>query len=142
MKSYTTRILAITAVVAFVLTAAVAKAQSTDTISRVPFTFNVGESVMPPGTYRVSQFGTQTGVFMISGFPHSAIVLSQPDGRTADDQPRLVFHKYGDQYFLREVVLADSTGFSLPESEQERQVEERLASRSTPERIAVLANQR
>ena len=139
MKSYT-RILALSAF-AFVLTATVAKAQSTDTISKVPFTFNVGATIMPADTYRVSEFGGQTGVFMISGFRHSAILLSQPDGRTADDRPQLVFHKYGDQYFLREVRLAGNTGFSLPESKQERQVEERIASRSTPERIVVLANQ-
>jgi len=89
----------------------------------------------------VSEFGGQTGVFMISGFRHSAIVLSEPDGRTGVDQPQLVFHKYGDQYFLREIRLAGNTGFSLPESKQERQVEERVADRSTPERIVVLANQ-
>ena len=140
MKSYTTRILAFTAS-AFVLTAAVAKAQSTDTISKVPFTFNVGASVMPPDTYRVSDYGGQPGVFMISGFRQSAILLSQPDGRTAVDRPQLVFHKYGDQYFLREIRLAGNTGFSLPESKQERQVEDRVADRSTPERIVVLANQ-
>ena len=43
MKSYT-RILALSAF-AFVLTATVAKAQSTDTISKVPFTFNVGATI-------------------------------------------------------------------------------------------------
>ena len=139
MKSYT-RILAFSAF-AVVLAAGVAKAQSNDTISRVPFAFNVGTSVMPADTYRVSEFGGQTGVFMISGFRHSAIVLSEPDGRTGVDRPQLVFHKYGDQYFLREVRLAGNTGFSLPESKQERQVEERVADRSTPERIVVLANQ-
>jgi hypothetical protein len=142
MKSYTTRILAL-AGVAFVLTAGVAKAQSgTDTISKVPFTFNVGASVMPPDTYRVSEVGGNTGVFMISSFRHSAIVLSQPDGRTADDSPRLVFHRYGDSYFLREVRMAGDTGFRLPESRQERDAQERIAARSTPERIVVLANQK
>lgn len=139
MKSYT-RILALSAF-AFVLAAGVAKAQSNDTISKVPFAFNIGTSVMPAGTYRVSEFGGQTGVFMVSGFRHSAIVLSEPDGRTGVDRPQLVFHKYGDQYFLREIRLAGNTGFSLPESKQERQVEERVADRSTPERVVVLANQ-
>jgi len=139
MKSYT-RILALSAF-AFVLTADVAKAQSTDTISKVPFTFNVGASVMPADTYRVSEFGGQTGAFMISNNRHSAILMSQPDGRTADDRPKLVFHKYGDQYFLREVRLAGNTGFNLPESKRERQVEERIAGRSTPEKIVILANQ-
>ena len=113
MKSYATRFIALTAF-AFVVTAAVAKAQSTDTITKVPFSFNVGASVMPPDTYRVSKFGGHTDVFMISGFRHSAVLMSQPDGRTRDDSPRLVFHRYGDRYFLREVRLAGNTGFSLP----------------------------
>jgi hypothetical protein len=139
MKSYI-RIFAVSAF-AFVLAAGVAKAQSNDTISKVPFAFNVGTSVMPADTYRVSEFGGQTGVFMISGFRHSAIVLSEPDGRTGVDRPQLVFHKYGDQYFLREIRLAGNTGFSLPESKQERQVEDRVADRSTREKIVVLANQ-
>jgi hypothetical protein len=141
MKSYTTRILTLTAF-AFVLTAAVAKAQPTDTITKVPFTFNVGASVMPPDTYRVSQLGSHTDVFLISGFRHSAVLLSQPDGRTTDDSPRLVFHRYGDGYFLREVRLAGNRGFSLPETRQERDAQERIAARSRPEVIVVLANQK
>lgn len=139
MKSYTTRILALTAF-AFVLTATVAKAQSTDTITKVPFTFNVGASVMPPGTYRVSQLGGHTDVFMISGFRHSAILMSQPEGRTADDSPRLVFHRYGDRYFLREVRMAGDAGFSLPMTREERAAQEQIAGVRTPEVIVVLAN--
>src|SRR5262245_65981171 len=100
MKSYT-RILALSAF-AVVLTGGVAKAQSTDTISKVPFTFNVGASVLPPDTYRVSQLGTLGDVFLISGFRHSAILMSQPDGRSADDRLRLMFPSHVDKYFQRE----------------------------------------
>ena len=139
MKSSTTRILALAAL-ASVLTPAVARAQSTDTITKVPFTFNVGASVLPPDTYRVSQLGIHTDVFLLSGFRHSAILMSQPEGRTADDSPRLVFHRYGDRYFLREVRMAGDTGFSLPMSREERQVEPRIAGLSTPDVIVVLAN--
>jgi hypothetical protein len=78
---------------------------------------------------------------MLSGFRHSAVLMSQPDGRTKDDSPRLVFHRYGDRYFLREVRLAGNTGFSLPKSREEREVEEQIASRSKPDVIVVLANQ-
>jgi len=117
MKSYT-RILALSAF-AIVLTAGVAKAQSNDTISKVPFAFNIGTSVMPADTYRVSEFGGQTGVFMISGYRHSAIVLSEPEGRTGVDRPQLVFHKYGDQYFLREVQLGDGRILHLTPSRAE-----------------------
>ncbi len=139
MKTYARTFIAL-AGFAFIGTAAVVNAQSLDTITKVPFAFNVGSSLMPRDTYRVSKFGGHTDVFMISGFKHSAILLGQPDGGKTDDNPRLVFHRYGDSYFLREVRLAGNTGFNLPETRQERDAQERIAGRSTPEVIVVLAN--
>jgi hypothetical protein len=141
MKSYARTIMAL-AGLAFIVTAATVNAQSTDTITKVPFAFNVGSSLMPRDTYRVSKLGGHTDVFLISGFRHSAILLGQPDGSKSDDNPRLVFHRYGDSHFLREVWLAGNTGFSLPETRQERDAQERIAARSTPEVIVVLANQK
>ena len=139
MKTYARTLIAL-AGFAFLVTAAVANAQSTDTITKVPFAFNIGASLMPGDTYRVSKIGGHTDVFMISSLRHSVILLGQPDGRKTDESPRLVFHKYGDQYFLREFWTGGSTGFSLPETREERQVVARIAGRSTPERIVVLAN--
>jgi hypothetical protein len=140
MKTYARTSIAL-AGLAFIVTATVANAQtSTATITKVPFAFNVGASQMPGDTYRLSKIGGHTDVFMISSLRHSVILLGQPDGRKTDESPRLVFHKYGDEYFLREFWSGGSTGFSLPESRQERQAEERIAGRSTPERIVVLAN--
>jgi hypothetical protein len=142
MKTYARTLIAL-AGFAFIVTGAVANAQfSTDTITKVPFAFNVGASQMPGDTYRVSQIGGHTDVFKISSLRHSVILFGQRDGRTTDESPRLVFHKYGDQYFLREFWTGGSTGFTLPESQQERQAEERIAGRSTPERIVVLANKK
>ena len=141
MKTYVRTFIAL-AGFAFIVTAAVANAQSTDTITKVPFSFNVGSSEMPRDTYRVSKFGGHTDVFMISSLRHSVILFGQPDGRRTDESPRLVFHKYGDQYFLREFWTGGSTGFSLPESREERQAVGRIAGRSTPERIVVLANRK
>src|SRR5688572_13193987 len=113
MKTYARTFVAL-AGFAFIVTAAVVNAQSLDTITKVPFAFAVGSSLMPSDTYRVSKLGGHTDVFMISGFRHSAILLGQPEGSGIDDTPRLVFHRYGDSYFLREVRLAGSTGLSLP----------------------------
>ena len=141
MKTYARTLVAL-AGFAFIATAAVVKAQSLDTISKVPFAFNVGSSLMPRDTYRVSKLDGHNDVFMISGFKHSAILVGQPDGGQTDDSPRLVFHRYGDSYFLREVRLAGNTGFSLPETRQERDAQERIAARATPDVIVVLANQK
>jgi hypothetical protein len=141
MKTYARTVIAL-AGFAFIVSAAVVNAQSLDTITKVPFAFNVGSSLMPRDTYRVSKLGGHNDVFMISGFKHSAILLGQPESAGTDDSPRLVFHRYGDSYFLREVRLAGSTGFRLPETRQERDAQERIAGRSTPEKIVVLASQK
>jgi hypothetical protein len=141
MKTYARTIVTL-AGLALIVSATTLNAQSTDTITKVPFAFNVGSSLMPRDTYRVSRIGGHTDVFMISGFNHSAILIGQPDDPKTDDSPRLVFHRYGDSYFLREVRLAGSTGFSLPETRLERDAQERIAGRSTPEVIVVAANQK
>ena len=122
-------------------TATVLQAQTTDSITTVPFAFTVGTETLPRDTYRVSRLGGHTDVFMISGQRHSAIVLSQPDGRAADSSPRLVFNRYGDQYFLREVRLPGNTGFTLPTSRQERDAAERIAANVKPEIVVVHAQQ-
>ena len=61
---------------------------------------------MPRGTYRLSRLSGHLDVFEITGDRHSAIVISQPESPEGkDDNPRLVFHRYGDSYFLREIRL-------------------------------------
>jgi hypothetical protein len=71
----------------------------------------------------------QTNVLIIRGLHGSAIVLTQPEGSgKTDTPPELVFHRYGDRYFLREIRLPDNAGFSIPQSRQERDAAERIAS--------------
>jgi len=122
-------------------TAPAVVAQTTDTITRVPFAFTIGKTEMPRDTYRVSPPSGHLDVFMISSYRHSAVLLSQPDGREKDARPRLVFKRYGDRYFLREVRLPGNTGFSLPESREERDVADRLASTARPEIVVVHSGQ-
>jgi hypothetical protein len=55
--------------------------------------------------------------------------------------PRLVFHKYGDQYFLAAVWGADEMGHALPESNRERSLrrERQVAGNARMEVITVAA---
>jgi hypothetical protein len=87
----------------------------------VPFAFSVAGQQLPAGHYIVTGkddfiriFNTnQQGVFVPT---HAAI-------RTASDRSKLVFHHYGDSYFLSSVwVKGNNTGKELYRSKAEREL--------------------
>ena len=121
--------------------AATASAQVTDSITNVPFAFTVGKTTLPRDTYRISRLPGQMAVFQISGTRHSAIVIGLPDSpdRKGDD-PYLVFHRYGDSYFLDEIVLPGYVAMSVPASRLEQDAAKKLASNASPEMVVVVAS--
>jgi hypothetical protein len=143
MKPYARRMIAITSLVAVATgTAAVLNAQSLDVKVNVPFAFAAGTASLPRGEYRLSTLSGHTDAFMIRGFQHGAILLSQPAGSSRKDNTgSLVFHRYADQYFLREIRLPGNVGFELPMTAGENAVAKRLASAAKPEVVAVRMGQ-
>jgi hypothetical protein len=131
--------LTVIAAAALLLAAAGAvSAQGTDSITHVPFAFTVGKANLPRDTYRISRLPGHMDVFKISGERHSAIVMAQPESSTRkDDNPRLIFHRYGDSYFLREVRLPGNVAMSLPATRLERDAAEKLAANTAPEVVVV-----
>lgn len=74
---------------------------------KVPFNFNVGNQALPAGTYRISHLlpNTDRHVILLRGQDGRFNALSitfDADGLSTGDA-QLVFARYGDQYFLREV---------------------------------------
>lgn len=138
MKRYARTILAIAGLMVFGAAGAL-NAQTTDTRTDVQFSFTVGTTTLPPDTYRVMRMPGQNGAFLIRGTRHGAVMLSQPDGRVADNSPRLVFHRYADRYFLREVRLGDNTGFSLPKTRLEIDAAEKIAGSPAPDVVVLRA---
>jgi hypothetical protein len=118
--------------------AAAASAQVTDSITDVPFAFTVGKTTLPRDTYRISRLSGQMAAFEISGTRHSAIVIGLPDSPARKgDNPYLVFHRYGDSYFLHEVVLPGYVAMTVPASRLEQDAARQLASNATPEVVVV-----
>ena len=92
----------------------------------IPFGFMVGSAVFPAGVYSVARVGSDA----------SALVLRSSDGRKsaafltfgtssleAREKASLVFNRYGDQYFLKEVwSVGDRTGRQLFPSRGEREL--------------------
>lgn len=141
-------------VVVLALAAAVAsaKAQSSDrVVADIPFEFSVGYKIMPAGEYSAQTVTTSGSALMIRSADGrlNAVRLSNPTERAKNNtHARLVFHRYGERYFLAEVWNGiDSTGRQLLMSQEEKSIERELASnpansetaKNTYERVEILA---
>jgi hypothetical protein len=87
---------------------------------RIPFAFAVGKATLASGVYTIRRDGSLS-VLTIRGQKQGAMVMTQRDGPSrSQGRPRLVFHRYGNRYFLREVWFMDESRYALPETRQER----------------------
>ena len=95
--------------------------------AQVPFEFSVNKQTLPADKYEVQ----------VKRFGGSLAVQISRDGRTqgiyfviqrtirgeAPETPQLIFHRYGEQYFLAQVRLSnDSEALTLPKSRAEAEV--------------------
>jgi hypothetical protein len=106
--------------------AAAASANDTSAVTAdVPFSFSVSNSApLPPGQYRLSSDGL--GMLLVRGASGGAAFSVSNGLRTrGQDQPKLVFHKYGDAYVLRQVWTGGGEGRQLPLTRLERELQER-----------------
>ena len=118
---------------AIVLVASVAPTQAQTLGTRirvnVPFDFNVSEKKLPAGEYSVGRAVNRADDLAVSVNDvdgHSkAIRLSNTVYRSRpNEKGLLVFHRYGDQYFLFQVWPAGATvGREFPKSKREREVQ-------------------
>jgi hypothetical protein len=101
-----------------------ARADTSQLKGHVPFAFTVGEKSFAPGSCTVHRGNVGPGVLIIRNQKQAVILLTQGanPSRRMQDRPRLVFHRYGRQYFLREIWFASgsSSGNLLPETKAER----------------------
>jgi len=91
----------------------------------VPFTFTVNGKTMNPGEYYISRDGEQF-VSIKDGSGKNATFVLTHNIVTADDKattPKLIFHRYGDNYFLAQAWLSHSyAGRELSMSNAERKI--------------------
>jgi hypothetical protein len=113
--------------------------------ANVPFDFTVGNKTLPAGKI-VARGGSLShpGPLSISNVDkggHEFRVARQLPSDGPSDQAKLVFRKYGTQYFLAEVWIRGNSGWELAKSKSEKAIERemRLARNSKPELVTVLA---
>ena len=122
---------------AALLATSTALGQSTqaDTIADIPFAFTVANHTLPAGRYTVTRVG-ETGLRISSPHNQGTVVLTHAlEGKTPESKGKMVFHRYGDAYFLSEVwVAANGTGRKVFQS----RAEEELSRKRIEMQIALL----
>lgn len=107
-----------------VISANAQSVNSSKVVANVPFEFSVGYKSMPAGEYSVQTIPSASDGLMIQSTDGKISALRLSDAtETSKDKPkaRLVFHRYGERYFLAEVWNgADNTGRQLRQSQEER----------------------
>lgn len=103
-----TRILATAgAVLLSIIGAGVCRAQSRTVEANVPFAFQVGNKTMPAGNYRVESMPTGNGSIQVlranSGEARPTISTMPAATDSGIPVPSLVFHRYGNHYFLAQI---------------------------------------
>jgi len=116
-------------------TVATASAQlpGTRTSAQIPFDFIVGEQTLPAGMYQVRRIGDGPYLLYIQNVDdrREAVIFltTLVDDVNSIRQSALVFHRYGDVYFLAQITSRyEGIARELQPSEQERRMERGLAS--------------
>ena len=98
----------------------------------IPFDFSIANKKLPAGNYsigRAIQNSDNTVLSILDGSGHTKEArLSIPVlAAEAKNQATLVFHRYGDEYFLYQVWDAgETTGRQFPKSSAEREIQSRF----------------
>jgi hypothetical protein len=106
---------------------------------KVPFDFTVGNQVFPAGTYQVSYNATRDAILIRSQDErfHAFTTIYPADPSTGGG--KVVFGKYGNQYFLNEVLCsALSMNVGLPTSRLEKRARIQQAQLPHSETVAAL----
>lgn len=104
--------------------------------AEIPFEFSIGYKTMAAGEYRIQIVTSANDAVLIQRVDgkSSALRLSEATSGNAKknkSQVRLVFHRYGERYFLAEVWNGSDTGRALLKSQEEKAIERELASNAS-----------
>ena len=103
--------------------------------AKIPFDYKVGNATMKSGDCSIRTAGDNALVIRSSG-SEAALTLSRSVYGKPSRDTKLVFSKYGDEYFLAQIwVEGETSGVQLPKTRAERE----LMSKTTPEPVIILA---
>jgi hypothetical protein len=118
----------------FTLCAAVATANAQLTYqvrAQVPFDFSIGDKKLQAGQYTFSRLSADNRVILVSNVDDNTSMFQSTFGAqvlTPQNESKLVFHRYGDQYFLEQIWTAgEREGLQMRESRTERTIGQQFA---------------
>ena len=100
----------------------------------VPFDFSIADKKLPAGKYSIGRArlnSDDTILSILDEDGHTKQLRASIPVQTFDakNKATLVFHRYGDQYFLYQVWSAgETTGRQFPKSSAEREIRRNLAA--------------
>lgn len=112
----------------------------------IPFGFTVDKRALPAGDYEVRRINDEPEELLIQNVNHrrdEAIFQTEPlDARRIPNHSLLIFHQYGDSYFLSEVMTAgEQTGEELRPTKAERTLRSEMAKNNVePQTVTVAMN--
>lgn len=126
------------------LVAACANAQTVYVTANIPFSFVVDKATLPAGAYSVKAISSAASKTLLiqSADARIQMLVLPNNARSLDPSPntRLVFHRYGSQYFLSQIWMqGNSSGEQFRTSRREAEM-----AKSIPEseNVIVLASLR
>ena len=95
--------------------------------ANIPFGFTVGNTWMPAGEYTISSPLRQVVQVRSVDLAKIATIVSSQGYNESRSGSKLVFDKYGDQYFLRRVLSPNfaSLNLDVPQGKAEKQARSR-----------------
>jgi hypothetical protein len=127
-----------TSLLAVVAAAAIYGQSSQSLQATVPFDFIVGSRTLRAGQYSLDQ-GSVSGMTIIRDVDHNGVAIvigSALESLAAQEDGKLVFHRYGDTYFLAEVWGAGHYGRQIRKTSREREM---AAQRLLPDTTILVA---
>ena len=86
----------------------------------VPFSFKVGNKVLPAGEYKITADNQVIRVQQMNGKENAVSLVQRTRGANHNlSDAKLTFRRYGDQYYLSQVWLPDSLGRELKKPRRE-----------------------
>jgi hypothetical protein len=105
--------------------------------ANVPFDFTVGSKTVRAGQYIVEAGQGMVTVRSIGGHTTAFAIGCSLLSPLRTNPAKLVFHRYGDRYFLSQVWTGEQSGRELTKTKSELELN---ASRVEPEHIFLLAS--
>ena len=129
LKGFTMLVLVVTLALTLAVVSANGQSTANRVVANVPFEFSVGYKTLPAGDYSVQSIVSCDGLLIQSGDGKVSALRLSDTTRQIKDKPkaRLVFHRYGERYFLAEVWNGvEKAGRQLTKSQEERAIANEL----------------